>query len=174
MSVLCLRNAQQARRVDLRFLRKLIVFTLQEMFQETRFELGVRLVGSDEMARINETFLHHAGSTDVVTFDYSDDSSLRFSHPSEQNCLKPALPFLHGEIFISIDDAVAQAKEFNSTWQSELARYVIHGILHLRGFDDLNPAELRKMKREENRVLELLSARFPLAKLQRQPKSKNG
>jgi probable rRNA maturation factor len=77
---------------------------------------------------------------------------------------------VHGEIFISIDDAKSQAREFRTSWQSELARYVIHGVLHLRGFDDLRPADRRKMKREENRLLKEIARLFPLSKLGTRPK----
>ena len=180
MSLLCLRNPQRARRIDLRLLRQIVLFILKEVFQEPRFELGIRLVSADEMAKINETFLQHVGSTDVVTFDYSQNAADTLAAEKFQAHSEVGPPtegrqhVLHGEIFISIDDAVAQAKQFRAIWQSELARYVVHGLLHLRGFDDLNPAARRKMKREENRVLNLLSHRFPLNKLQRQPKSKNG
>jgi probable rRNA maturation factor len=106
------------------------------------------------MAEFNERFLRHTGSTDVITFDYADDLTR----------------LLHGEIFISIDDAKAQAREFRTSWQSELARYVIHGVLHLRGFDDIRPADRRKMKREENRLLKEIARLFPLSKLRTQPK----
>ena len=47
---------------------------------------------------------------------------------------------LHGELFICVDEAVAQAKEFKTSWQSEVVRYVVHGVLHLLGHDDLQPA----------------------------------
>jgi probable rRNA maturation factor len=71
-------------------------------------------------------------------------------------------------LFICLDDAVKQAREFRTTWQEELARYVIHGLLHLRGFDDLEPAARRVMKREENRLLRRAGRAFTLAQLQKQ------
>ena len=72
---------------------------------------------------------------------------------------------VHGEIFICIDDAVKQARQFRTTWQSELVRYLIHGVLHLVGYDDLTPAGRRAMKREENRLLRMLSRQFSLRRL---------
>ena len=47
---------------------------------------------------------------------------------------------LHGELFICVDEAVFQAKQFGTSWQLEIVRYVVHGVLHLRGHDDLQPA----------------------------------
>jgi rRNA maturation RNase YbeY len=57
---------------------------------------------------------------------------------------------MHGELFICVDEAVLQAKKFKTSWQSEIVRYLVHGVLHLLGHDDFKPAR-RKMKREENR-----------------------
>jgi ssRNA-specific RNase YbeY (16S rRNA maturation enzyme) len=70
---------------------------------------------------------------------------------------------------------VKQAREFGTTWQGELVRYVIHGLLHLCGHDDLMSAARSKMKREENRLLRETTKRFVLAKLEtRNPKRGNG
>jgi rRNA maturation RNase YbeY len=86
------------------------------------------------MARVNWRFLQHEGSTDVITFDYGSTAER-----------------LHGECFICVADAVTQAEAFGTTWSDEVVRYVIHAILHLRGYDDLKPDVRRIMKREENR-----------------------
>ncbi len=73
----------------------------------------------------------------------------------------------HGEIFICIDDALIQAKQFAVSWQSELTRYLIHGILHLEGFDDTEAALRKVMKRRENNLVKELSKRFDFRKLSR-------
>ena len=79
----------------------------------------------------------------------------------------PRFAPLHGEIFLCVDDAVAQAHLLGTTWQSELARYLLHGLLHLHGLDDLTPAARRTMKRQENRLLRLAQKQFPLRRLAR-------
>ena len=79
---------------------------------------------------------------------------------------------LNGELFICLDDAVKQAREFHTTWQSELTRYVIHGLLHLCGHDDLKPPARHRMKREENRILEAIAKQFPVPRLAQARKSK--
>jgi rRNA maturation RNase YbeY len=103
------------------------------------------------MARLNQNYLQHEGPTDVITFDYRETSS-------------PGAA-LHGELFICPEIAVLQAREFRTDWRSELVRYVIHGILHLLGHDDLEPVARRKMKRVEGRWLRDIARRFPLSKL---------
>jgi len=70
-----------------------------------------------------------------------------------------------GEIFICVDEAVLQARKFGTSWPSEVVRYIVHGVLHLCGFDDSSAGARRKMKREENRRLREMTRRFPLSKL---------
>jgi rRNA maturation RNase YbeY len=78
-----------------------------------------------------------------------------------------ATPRMHGEIFLCIDEAVGQARRFDTGWQSELARYLFHGLLHLHGFDDSTSHARRRMKREENRLLRLAKRQFPIRRLAR-------
>jgi probable rRNA maturation factor len=149
---LVLRNRQHTRALNTPLLRRIILHLLQNDFTVTDYELCFHFVTADEMARVNQQFLQHEGSTDVITFDYGE------GNPEAE---------LRGEIFISIPDAVEQAREFGTTWQSELMRYIVHGLLHLRGFDDLQPTRRRVMKREENRLLKKTSAQFPVRSLAR-------
>src|SRR5579872_1107353 len=77
---------------------------------------------------------------------------------------------LAGEIFVCMDEAVVQARQFQTSWPAELARYIIHGVLHLQGHDDARPAARRRMKRQEGRLLKKLDRRFHLRKLDRKPR----
>lgn len=142
---LTLRNRQQARPVDLRLLRRIALDLLAQHFRPATYELGVFLVGAREMARVNERFLRHAGSTDVITLDYGDAGQ------PENLC---------GDIFICVDEAVAQARRFRTTWESEVVRYLAHALLHLQGFDDRKPADYRRMKQAENRLLKQIGKEF--------------
>ena len=155
-NTLLLRNRQRTRPVDLRFLRRLTGALLESHLRLSAYELGIHLVGAQEMAVLNETFLGHPGSTDVITFDHAE--------PAAND--RHAAP-LHGELFICVDDAVAQARQFRTSWPAEVVRYVVHGVLHLRGFDDLRPAARRKMKREETRLVRVLAGEFSFARLER-------
>jgi probable rRNA maturation factor len=147
---LAFRNRQRVRRIDTALLRRITLHVLREQFQIADFEVAIHLVAAPEMARVNKAFLNHEGSTDVITFDHSEE----------------ACPKLHGEIFLCLDDAVKQATQFRTSWQSEVVRYVIHGLLHLCGHDDLKPAARRVMKREENRLLREIGTQFPLGQLE--------
>jgi probable rRNA maturation factor len=147
---LSLRDRQKVCRVDKRLFRKILNHYLRKVAAVASYELCFHLVDSPEMAEVNWQFLQHEGSTDVITFDHADA-------PDAEN--------LYGEIFICLADAVAQARRFKTTWQSELTRYAVHGILHLQGHDDLSEDLRKVMKREENRGLRILKAEFNLAQL---------
>ena len=155
MSELVVRNRQRVRRVNTPLLRRVIRSLLADDFGTHDYQLCVHLVGMVEMARVNRQFLNHQGSTDVITFCHAGETEAQ----SE----------LHGELFVCVDEAVLQAREFRATWQSEIVRYILHGILHLRGHDDKQAAARRRMKREENRRLRALARRFSFSKLERAP-----
>ncbi len=161
MSVdLVLRNRQRLRKIDGQYLRRIALAVVADelkadpRFDSCRGEIGIHIVTARRMAGLNRRFLGHGGSTDVITLEYD---------PWDKGT--PDGRWTFGEIFVCIDEAIAQAKRFRTTWQSEVARYVIHGILHLRGYDDLQPAARRRMKREETRLLKEIAHRFPLRNL---------
>ncbi len=137
------------KKIDLRLLERITASALEDL-KITQAELGIVLVGPKESASLNEKFLGHEGSTDVITFDYSEGEAKRT---------------LHGEIFICVAEAEKQAKEFKTDWRSEVVRYVVHGVLHLIGHDDLQPMARKKMKLVEGRLVRELSHRFALSKL---------
>jgi probable rRNA maturation factor len=147
-------NRQRAKKINLRLLKQIVAGFFAEL-KITEGELGINFVGAKEMAEVNRQFLQHEGPTDVITFDHCDVAS---------GVKRPAL---HGELFVCIDEAVLQAKQFGTSWQAELVRYIVHGVLHLFGHDDLKTASRRKMKREENRLLRKLAQRFSLAQIAR-------
>ena len=182
--VLALRNRHPRRRVEARLARALIRWLLENHFHAASVELCFHFVGAHEMSDVNWRFLQHEGSTDVITFDHSawalDDNpppppcpapapsavgqaSPRAGHEPD----RPAGPRFIGEIYISLDDAVSQAHAFRTTWTEELTRYIIHGLLHLAGFDDHAPAARLIMKRAEHRLLRAAALHFPLPALHR-------
>jgi probable rRNA maturation factor len=149
MSELVLRNRQRERSIHLPLLRDLTQALLEDELGLTEYELGILLVSPKTMARVNREFLGHEGVTDVITFDHREAPRAT----------------LFGELYICVAAAEEQAGRFGTTWQEELARYVVHGILHLLGYDDLSPEPRRKMKREEARRLKALTQKFPVRRL---------
>jgi rRNA maturation RNase YbeY len=149
---LTLLNQQRVKPLRLRRVREFTVAALTSLPDVNDWQLAFHFAGARKMAHINETHLHHPGPTDVITFDYND----------------PAQPHrLVGDVFICVDVAVEQAREFRTTWQEELARYIVHALLHLCGHDDLAAAPRRRMKQAENRLVRQLSRQFRFNTLSR-------
>ena len=161
-------NRQRVRKINRRLLKKIANALLAEL-EIKKAEIGICLAAAPEMTRLNETFLKHKGSTDVITFDYANEvaQASRLPRPSNrrQSSSRDGCATLHGEIFVCMDEAVLQARQFGTSWQSEVIRYLVHGVLHLLAFDDSSAGARRKMKREENRRLREIAHRFPLSKL---------
>jgi probable rRNA maturation factor len=154
-----LRNRQRIRKIDLRLLRRILLVCLRELLAMEHFEVGIEIVDSARMTELNEGFLRHAGSTDVISFDYGG---------------KPLPGRVLGDIYICIDEAICQAKRFRATWQEELVRYSVHGILHLLGYDDRTARLREKMKRVEDKLVAALAARFPVKSLHRRSRPSHG
>ena len=91
-------------------------------------EIFIWLVSDRRMALLHRKFLGQSGPTDVLTFQ-------------------------HGEIFISVDTAQRHARAFGNSLLRELKLYIVHGLLHLHGFDDQTPTEARKMKTAQEKIL---------------------
>ena len=150
MQDLTIHNRQRTRGIQIARFRMALHHLLECHLQLKSWEIGIQLVGPARMSRINQQFLDHEGSTDVITFDHQEVPQ---DFPSKD---------LHGELFICIQDAIVQAVEFDTHWTLELMRYAIHGILHLQGFDDLEPDVRTRMKARENQLVRKLSAEFPI------------
>ena len=92
----------------------------------------------DYLHKLNVEFLSHDTLTDIISFDYSVGNEL------------------HGDIFISIERVKDNAKDFNTSFQSELERVIIHGILHYCGYKDKTNEESKTMRSKENYYLDYL------------------
>lgn len=155
MSVL-VRNRQRARPVDRRLLACIARVLLRDVLHQEAFEIGVFLVGAKEMSRLNETYLRHRGSTDVITFGYRGKESFATDKRA---------PALHGDIFICVEEALVQARRFRTRWQEEVVRYLVHGVLHLLGYDDATARQRAQMKRQESACLRTLGEGFRILSL---------
>jgi probable rRNA maturation factor len=91
--------------------------------------------GDEHLLNINKEFLNHDTYTDIITFDYSEKKALS------------------GEIFISIDRVQENAGKYKVTFEKELLRIMIHGVLHLCGYGDKKPVDKKKMRAKEDEAL---------------------
>lgn len=107
-------------------------------FKKTDLVLNIIFVESQVIKQINKEFLKHNYVTDVISFDLSEE---------ETNL---------AEIYICIDVAEYQAKEYRVSLTNELQRLAIHGLLHIFGFDDDNNESKEQMSKLENQFLNIL------------------
>ena len=104
-------------------------------------EVSILFIGEEEMRSMNKQYLGKNVPTDVLAFRMADGE-----HP-EIN------PSLLGDVIVSADEALIQAQARNICVNDELALYVVHGILHLLGYDDRQPAEASIMRRKQQEIL---------------------
>ena len=98
-------------------------------------EIGYHFVDDEKILEVNREYLGHDYYTDVITFDYDEDETVS------------------GDIVISLDTVRSNAQLFGKTYEEELYRVIIHGILHLCGINDKGPGEREIMEAAENKAL---------------------
>lgn len=143
-------NTQGFLDVNAECLAKLVQGVLrdEEIEQAT---ISVALVDNATICRINHKHLAHDGPTDVISFTLSSPGDLE----------------LVGELVVSTEMAAASAAEVNTEPAAELALYVVHGLLHLCGYDDINEHDNHEMRARESAYLKRYGpfCTFPLAEL---------
>ncbi len=98
--------------------------------------MEINIIGAEEIHKINNQYLQHNYSTDIITFNYSGENNT-----------------LDGEIFISLDDAYSNSFKYKVNLDNELLRLIIHGFLHMVGYDDKAKEDKKIMKRLENKLV---------------------
>ena len=101
----------------------------------------------DYVLEANQSFLNHDTYTDIITFDYVVGN------------------LVSGDIMISVDRVGENAKKFGASFEAELHRVIIHGVLHLLGQGDKSDSEAAEMRRQEEESLALWDAMFPVEQM---------
>ena len=125
-----------------KFLHKKINAWIKSTAARYDFKVGdiCYIFCSDEkILEVNRQFLQHDYYTDIITFDYTENGKI------------------NGDIFISVDTVKSNAEKFNVTFDNELMRVIIHGVLHLTGQNDKTPETEKVMHQKEDIALEELS-----------------
>ena len=100
--------------------------------------IGYFFCSDSYLINVNRTYLNHDTFTDIITFDYAVGN------------------LISGDIMISVERVRENAALFHTSFEQELLRVIIHGILHLCGINDKGPGERELMEAAENKALELL------------------
>lgn len=113
-----------------------LVALLKKEFSFSIQQLLINIVNSEYLLELNKKFLNHNYPTDIITFNYSKKKLL-----------------FDAELYISLQDAENNAKLYKASLEQELMRLVIHGILHLLGYDDKIPSKKIVMKTMEDKLV---------------------
>ena len=100
-------------------------------------EIGYLFVDDEKILEVNNEYLGHDYYTDIITFDYTEGNTL------------------NGDLVISLDTVFTNANKFNKSYDEELHRVIIHGILHLCGLNDKGPGEREIMEAAEDKALDM-------------------
>ncbi len=101
-------------------------------------EVAYVFCDDEKILEVNRQYLQHDYYTDIITFDYCEGD------------------MLSGDLFISLDTVRSNAELFGKTYEEELHRVIIHGILHLVGINDKGPGEREIMEAAEDKALAML------------------
>ena len=102
-------------------------------------DINYIFTSEDEILEINNKYLNHNFYTDIITFPYVKEKKIS------------------ADIYICIDIVQSNANEFNQKFHKELCRVIVHGILHMVGYDDQNKKEQQEMRKAENFLLNKLN-----------------
>lgn len=122
-------------------MRRVITTTLAAEKSKKRF-VSVLLTNDKEIRAINKKFLKHDYATDVISFEAGSG----YLVGKEADYL--------GDVVVSVDTAQSMARELEIPWKQELARYLVHGTLHLLGYDDRATADRDKMSARQEKIVE--------------------
>ena len=101
-------------------------------------DLSIVLADHATVRDLNRRYLSHDYETDVLSFPLGEDEGSG----------------VDGELYIDLDTAQERHAEFDGSFEDEVARYVVHGLLHLMGYSDASPTERQLMRAREDRYLE--------------------
>lgn len=128
-------NKQNIKKINIRWLKGYVRKILKLL--DISSDVSILLCDNDSIKKINKKFFARNSATDVISFFLED------SWP----------PFYLGEVVVSVEKAAVEGKNYGNSWQKELALYIIHGILHLIGYDDQTKKDRAIMGKKQQEVL---------------------
>ena len=128
---------------------ELAAFVLAQEECPKNAEVSISFIDDDEMARLNEEYREKTGPTDVLSFecDGLDDDM------GEEGDAFPDMPFELGDVIVAVDVAERQTQQFGTTFEGEISVLVVHGLLHLCGYDHIEDDEAEVMEAREAEIL---------------------
>lgn len=137
-------NHQKIKRINLKQLSKYLEKLLHLISAEDKSgsvqRVSVLFCDNKFIKKLNKKYFKKFCVTDVISFPLKDDLEVDYL----------------GEVVVSVEEAVKVAKELGCRWQDELKLYLIHGILHLTGYDDSTGVKRKRMEKKQERILKMM------------------
>lgn len=142
--------------IDRSFLERTATTAIRETVNQDNIELGIMITGDRQIKQLNRQYRGIDNTTDVLSFAMEEQASNQAEGLPDFACPPDNLRHL-GEVIISYPQAERQAAEYGHPVEREIAVLVIHGVLHLLGFDHEDDAEALEMERRESSILTKLA-----------------
>lgn len=123
-------------------IKKWIIHIIEKEFKKSLGNINFYFTDDSEILEINKKYLNHNYFTDIITFSYCTENSIS------------------GDIVISVDTVKFNAQYYKVTFENELQRVIIHGVLHLLGFDDTTEQQRIEMSEKENWALQIFHTKW--------------
>jgi|SRR5690625_22146 len=138
-------NAVPTEHIDL--LQRLLIYTAtaEKISEET--EISISFVDNQKMKELNRNYRQQNKVTDVISF------AMQELVEGEVGIIGENIPLVLGDIVISLDQAKIQAKEYEHSLERELGFLIVHGFLHLLGYDHMNEEQEEAMFKKQNELL---------------------
>lgn len=151
-----IKNLQSSTDLNLRRVRKDLAVALSLLGREEA-ELSILFVGSAKMKQLNLRYRGNPKETDVLSFPMEDAQS-SLQHPANRTHHTSSLmPTLLGDIVISVPKTVEQARAYGTAFSEELLRLLIHGLLHLLGYDhEKTRYQKMRMEKKEKEIFDAI------------------
>ena len=111
--------------------------TVAKSYGKETGDISYLFCTDEKILEVNRQYLQHDFYTDIITFDYSEGDRIS------------------GDIFISLDTVLSNSIQYNTNFEEELYRVIIHGILHLCGLHDKTEADAAEMRKAEDKALKM-------------------
>ncbi|AEX84474.1 rRNA maturation factor [Marinitoga sp. 1135] len=131
-------NNQDLKKIDEKKVEEVSKYVLLKEIGEGDYELNIVITDNNEIAKYNEEYRNKKGPTDVLSFEYGLDEEII------------------GDIMISVERIEEQAPDFNNTFEEEFFYILVHGILHICGYDHINEEDKKIMFPKQDKYFQEL------------------
>ena len=153
-------NNQSCLKLAANYVRKVVRQTLK-LEEVVEANISVAIVDDAAIHDVNRRFLKHDSPTDVISFLFQESGGASMSATDQATRPRGAGKTIAGEIVVSAETAVSMAQDIGWSATEELTLYLVHGLLHVCGYDDLKKSELKVMRARERVVMESLGLNIP-------------